>query len=359
MSRVERCETSTAGLGMEASRQSLTSRSRSSTPTDERTSSPLRDVSRTGTSSEAGASQGTVLNGGRVGDASLRPTPSLAPPSNGARSAVRRKRLMPALNHRGRQTERQNHATRLVVDDFGDAVACEYRCQSCSLWSTSPKLCRDCGSWAQTIRLRANPEHVRAERRRRRKEAIERDPTAIEWENERHRLARAARMERDPERERELHRKRCERYRKRIAEDPQRYRAYLEGQRMSNTIRRQARGLATGNGHRRVDGTGGDHRHIAVAPLLYAVALFGDETTLAERSGVSDRMLRAWRTSERAVTRWNSADAVLVGLDRFWWEVFDPEDKPTGLFSSVRSRDVLGWVGAAERAVELWGDDES
>lgn len=53
---------------------------------------------------------------------------------------------------------------------------------------------------------------------------------------------------------------------------------------------------------------------------------------------------------------WDAADLVLVAIDRFWWEVFDPQDAVPGLFSGVRSRDVTGWVKAALDAVELWGD---
>lgn len=95
MSRVERCETSTTDLGMEVSRTSLTSRSRSSTPTDERTLSLLRDVSRTATSLGAGASPATEHNEARAADACLTPTLSLVAPSSGVRSVVPRSRVKP------------------------------------------------------------------------------------------------------------------------------------------------------------------------------------------------------------------------------------------------------------------------
>lgn len=57
--------------------------------------SPLRDVSRTGTSSGAGASLVTALNEARAGDACLRPTLSLVPRSNDAHFAEPRSRVQP------------------------------------------------------------------------------------------------------------------------------------------------------------------------------------------------------------------------------------------------------------------------
>lgn len=93
--RVEECvgEMSTAVPSTEASQKGVTRRSRSSIATDARTLSPLRDVSRTATSSGAGASPATVPATGVAGDACSRPTLSLVPHSSGAPSVVKRSRV--------------------------------------------------------------------------------------------------------------------------------------------------------------------------------------------------------------------------------------------------------------------------
>jgi hypothetical protein len=171
------------------------------------------------------------------------------------------------------------------------------------------------------------------------------------------RRAREERIRRDPERERELSRQRNIRYRQRLKENSERYKVYLEDARIRGMLLRERKGIPT-NGGRRVVVVQA-RRSIPLAPLAYAVAqavALEDEAMFAERAGVSARLLRAWRNHERDVAHEETADKVLIALDKFWWEVFEPVDAP-GVFSPVRARDVTAWLEAALTAVEVWGDD--
>lgn len=109
-------------------------------------------------------------------------------------------------------------------------------------------------------------------------------------------------------------------------------------------------------------GTRLERRSVSSAPLAAAVRaqalrLSEDftvgERIIAERAGLSPKVLYNWRTGKSPRALWDSADRVLVAIDREWWEVFDVAP---GLFSGERGRDVVGWTKAALDAAELWGD---
>ncbi len=61
---------------------------------------------------------------------------------------------------------------------------------------------------------------------------------------------------------------------------------------------------------------------------------------ICERAGISDRLLRAWRLGERPTVPLERADAVLVGLDVLWWEVWTEETVRRPLIVTVRYRRV-------------------
>lgn len=279
-----------------------------------------------------------------------------------------RKRLVPALSSMGRKPEVQHHATRLVVDDYGDAVAVQKRCSSCMRWHSTYERgwCLDCKVFSERARRHRLDEGARAALRERRRlqrlERMARDPAERERERRRNDRNREARIRRDPEHERELARARSLRYLERVRQDPERYQERLANMRVDNVLRRMDAGLATGFG-RRLKGTSPEweRKYVPSAPL--ALAVLGQArmtpTELANAAGIDGKVLRNWRTGEQRRATWGSADAVLVALDRFWWEVFDPQDGPHGAFSGVRSRDIVAWIAAAEAAIALWEPDEA
>lgn len=270
--------------------------------------------------------------------------------------------LVEALAGRGWKAERHLQATRLVIDDFGNAVAVERRCPGCRRWIAlrAKGYCSPCGWFKNRKWARDNSERRNRTAAALRRKLIAGDPEFVERERSRHRVARAARRERDPERERALGQARNARYLKKLRQDPERAQRRLENLRIDNGLRRMARGLPVGNGYRRVDGTPDARRYVAATPLAAVVAEECERTDvglLAELLGVSTRLLYAWRTGERRAAWWDTADKVLVGLGLNWWEVYDPTYAKPGAFSGVRSRDVAGWLEAAMGAAEAWGDE--
>jgi hypothetical protein len=246
-----------------------------------------------------------------------------------------------------------------VVDDYGDAVAYERRCFSCMRWGAPYErgACRECSVFLERQRRASASAAARKalnERRRlERLERIARDPTERDRERQRERVSRAARLEADAERERALARARAKRYVERLREDPERNEQRLESMRIDSGLRRMRLGLPTGSGaNRRLNGTEPRfvRRSVASAPLADAVARVAatldedpatGERMIAERAGLSPRLLLQWRRQTRPRTLWDSADRVLVALGLMWWEVFDPE---------VCDPEVV------EEARRLWGD---
>jgi hypothetical protein len=249
--------------------------------------------------------------------------------------------------------EAQRRASRLIVDDYGDVVALEHRCSSCRRWRQQEERgwCRGCRALRDWKRRRDDPGGVRAKRSAQRRERIALNPDYARREYERHRAERKRRRARDPEREQALDRARQARYRERLRSSPETRRRQLEELRIDNRVRRERLGLPTGTAGRRSNGTGKEmpRQYVPVAPMMGHV---GDAVSLA---GVSERLLRAWRTGERHLATWDAADSLLLAINRCWWEVFDPADaEPCETFSGKRGRDVVAWLKAADMAMVLW-----
>lgn len=273
--------------------------------------------------------------------------------------------LVEALNPKGRAKEIHRQATRLVVDDFGNAVGVLWRCWGCCRWRSEERcrgLCSTCRPWHGRMHRQRAGEELLERKRRQRQERLAADELARVRERELHRQANQARMERDPEGERAKVRVRNARYRERVRADPVRYQEYLEKARIDNGLRRMRQGLSVGNGHRRT--TVPRREYVPVAPAVALIVrqtvcngepLEDAERQLSERAGVTPRLLYAWRSGERRGARAESVERVMLALDVLWWEVFDPELAP-GCFSATRSRDVVAWSEAMLRACELWGD---
>lgn len=266
----------------------------------------------------------------------------------------------------GKGTPREHHrrSTRLVIDDYGDAVGVQYRCVYCWRWSMRERRgqCAECKRTHEWLKRRRNPEAMRARARAYRTAKIAGDPEWARREYERSEASRKRRRELDPDRERELARVRGRRYVERLRQDPAGYERRKQMTRIDNVVRRIDGGKRTGTAKRRVNGLGSDsvRRYVPTAPLVAAIRSaaprFGGEKGVARAAGpgVSERLLYSWRVGQRARATWDTADAVLLALDLGWWEVFDPEDGPRGVFSTVRSRDVVAWIGAAQAAADLW-----
>jgi hypothetical protein len=289
----------------------------------------------------------------------------LVEPSRPARYvAPRRRQLVAEIKTRGRPAEHHRHATRLVVDDFGDAVGYEYRCSQCMRWGRENVRgwCRDCKTFASRQRRRAMTAAERQADRERKRELRERrlaeNPEARRQEYERTERARQERLRRDPEREREMQRRRARRYQERIRQDPERYQERLEKMRIDNGLRRMRNGQPTGSVQRRTR-VKPARADVAAAPLAAAILRWSDPDTdlgtACEAAGTDARTVRGWRSGERRRARFAIAERILVALDLHWWDVFDPASAP-GVFSGVRSRDVVAWCEAALSAAEAWGD---
>jgi hypothetical protein len=295
--------------------------------------------------------------------ASSHPMLTLAVPLPAVRFVEPRMRLVVAPRYRYKERHRQSK--RLIVDDFGDAVAVQVRCPSCLGWrredGRSNSRCRRCLADEQWLRRRTNPEGSRVTAAEWRRLWLERDPEARRKERERR--ARAVAQERERDLEGFLRKKReaSRRYRDRLRrDDPDGHLRQLELSRIRHRMFRERNGLPVTPVRERVSGTtaGQSHRYVPSAPLvplLERVCSNGGLKVLAEKAGVTERLLFSWRVGERRYATWDAVDAVLVALERMWWELFDPADAtPCETFSGVRSRDIGGWMKAAEMALALW-----
>ena len=346
---------------MEEPQKSQTSRSLGSTVTAVSMPVPVVDGGRTSTRLVVGS----PLRVERAEDACSRPILRLVDSQQPVRSvelSLMGQELVADMGKRGVPTERHQQAKRLVVDDFGDAVAVQHRCWSCKGdWGVRFRPgCPDCQRFALKKRRRDDVEGYRARARAARLRRIERDPKEKDRERDRARRARKARRETDLERERALERAWTARYLERLRKDPVRYQRRLEQMRIDGRARRAEAGATTKVRPEPVGGStaGQSHRYVLAAPLVALVRWLnrnGELEDLAEEAGVSERLLRAWRNGERRYATWHAVDAVLVASERLWWDVYDPVvARPCETFSGVRGRDVVSWINAAERAIALW-----
>lgn len=271
--------------------------------------------------------------------------------------------LVEALGLRGRPKDRARQAIRLVVDDFGDAVAVQHRCPSCARWGQGKRgYCVDCHSWDQRQRYLKNPERERQKRKARREQRYADDPSLRARDYARNEEARAKRRASNIEHERALSRARGERYLVKLRKDPKRYKKRIDSMRIDNGLRSMRKGTKRQRKEaphiEREDGG-----HVPAAPL--AAALMAEIRTregtsngltmgfVCEEAGIVSRTLYAWRVGERRFARFDVADRVLIGLDALWWDVYDPQAYP-GLFCDRQRDDVLAWLDAVDCAARLW-----
>jgi hypothetical protein len=105
---------------------------------------------------------------------------------------------------------------------------------------------------------------------------------------------------------------------------------------------------------------------IEVAPLLRAAlsealrltgTLAHGRGIVAKRAGVSTRSFYSWEAGERTHTKLDTADRLLLAIERNWWEVYDPQQHPPGMFKPRRCDDVLAWLDVVDRASRLWNGE--
>lgn len=132
--------------------------------------------------------------------------------------------------------------------------------------------------------------------------------------------------ERNPERYRQARK----RYFKNLHRDPARHARYLENRRIEYRLRLEQEGRST----MRVLSTATmGHEGMPELPAGPLADLLADLAKtresveqLAEEVGVSSRTFRRWREDEHPNVRFDVADAILIAIDRFWWEIW-PEDE--------------------------------
>jgi hypothetical protein len=158
------------------------------------------------------------------------------------------------------------------------------------------------------------------------------------------------------------------RYREGVKKDPERHRARIERRRINAKIRRSVQTGAPVEVVEQVKLETGRTRipRVPSAPLAAAVIQqvdvyarehameagivrdgFSREMLLQERFGITQRTLFAWKTGDRTACLFDAADRVLIGLDRNWYEVYDPEDWQRGMFDTHPGRDVIKAIDAA------------
>jgi hypothetical protein len=80
-------------------------------------------------------------------------------------------------------------------------------------------------------------------------------------------------------------------------------------------------------------------------------------TLVCHNAGMSVRCLYSWETGERTHTQFETADRLLLTLERNWHEVYDPQAHEPGMFRSRQRDDVLAWLDVVDRASRLWAGE--
>lgn len=295
--------------------------------------------------------------------------------------------LVETLAGRGYPRERHRQRTRVVVDDYGDAVMYERRCPLCLEWlpltldhfdpEDNPRArirmqaaCRPCQVVDVRMRLRRRSEEVNAKRRAAYHAAKSTPEGAARVSRQKAEAARRYK-ERDVERWRRLRREASRRWRARVMADPERRRWYRENQRIDRAARASAEGrpvpAGTPTGSR---GRGDLLERVDPRPLAWAIwrevereRADGELSMLVqfpgrrrdsryvatcERCRVDPSKVRRWLTGADPLVSVDLADRVLLGLGLEWWDVYDPDEWP-GTLSPLLWLDV---VDDAARAFE-------
>lgn len=255
--------------------------------------------------------------------------------------------LVAALTTRGVSSEAHRRRTRLVVDDYGNAVMHQRRCVACKGWRpltldvfaarNSDKTlgmhgsCVQCTKAYKAMERKYNGDRVR-ERNRQGYHRRMADPEYKARVLAEAKAAKAARRDRDPEAFYARENARAAEYRRRLADDPERLARLRETSRMGYRLRRERMGDSLDNirslpvKRKATDRASG---HLPVAPLVVAVDKFIAtnevyEKAMPEMVGVHQRQINTWR-GEYSHVQFAVAQRVLTKIDMFWWEVWTPD----------------------------------
>lgn len=243
-----------------------------------------------------------------------------------------------------------SRVTRWITDDHGYRWFYR-RCPACMRWQvqvdTNFRLtrrdngdgtvfywdayCRPCRREVHRAYRRNMPAEQRARYSAQRQARIERDPALREHRRQTSLRANRKMRAEQPEKVREYNRRKYSR----MKADPDRWARYLELCRMGYRLRRERYDGVDIDALRRVAKAAAPRaRHrgrLPVGPLLAAIdrevsegASYAD---VAARCQMTERSLLRWRMGVHGTTSFDTAERVLAGLDRFWWEVYtDDED---------------------------------
>lgn len=260
--------------------------------------------------------------------------------------------LVAALSTRGVSPQRHRQRTRLVVDDYGDAVCHERRCCCCLRWMPldftlfsqrgtgdtalgMQSKCIECGRLGQQYMNADARRRRNAKARAGRLARFERDPNLRELEKAREAANRDRRRAADLEREKKLDHARQKRYRERLRKDPQRHARRLEQERMGRRLRierktgasvTEMRGMANV-----VRPTDISHKtSVPGVPLSRAMHAYvekagGSIEMLCDQIGFSARALSRWHVTGGGVSL-DLADKALTRMGLCWWEVWTEDD---------------------------------
>lgn len=282
----------------------------------------------------------------------------MAPFIGPARDAAGDLLLVGALAGRGYPLARHKQRTRMVVDDFGNAVMYQRRCPDCLRWLPlsfdhfAPRnddlaqgmdgRCLVCCRVNGALRRERDPERARRLARERYRHKAAADPEWARARNRRSREAAERRRALDPEGWRKQRQAGQKRRWARVKADPERHAALMEKQRMDARLRRERREGITLNEirRRRAKRTVPD-RAVTMPALQLALAIDGaaareagpvDENNhggrlaaVCLRCELNERTVWAWRTGERPRVELAVADRVLVALELLWWDIWNEE----------------------------------
>lgn len=212
-------------------------------------------------------------------------------------------------------------ATRLVIDDFGDAVGYQYRCHMCRGWfscshlethSGSTTLCTRCSSTKKAMQRRKNRVAMNEKRRAYWARVRQEDPERYARWRANGEQARQLRIKSNPQHERAKVRNYM-----RARRELERIDAMLEAERQGVPLP-DLTALPSGS---RSFGT-----ELPVAPLVEGVlapliAQYGAKETAAWLD-LDERQVFRWTDGESRYIRESMADHVLTRTGRLWWDVW-------------------------------------
>lgn len=273
--------------------------------------------------------------------------------------------LVESLDGRkGVPRDRRKRATRVVVDDFGNAVAYERRCPDCLLWlpldfahyhprhdlkaQGMQSRCTACVLPKQRARRRQDPERERELARAGYARRMA-DPVLRERRRAAEAAYKARRMAEDPEGERARRRELQRQARERRKKNPAAMRRYRETARMDARLRAERAGRTMRSSEKvreRDEVAAGRMPFLPAKPLGDVLeariqkALAGREyggvegstqptrETVCQGYGATIRDLLDWKSGRREGVRFDTAERVMIALDLLWFDIWPPEEFP-------------------------------